>query len=75
MPLTELAEVQRQAERSMADRHGERDERHRGGAEHEPGERHDERKRGEVERYEDICRLCYVRGPEGIIVELAERLG
>jgi hypothetical protein len=30
---------------------------------------------GEVERYEDIFRLCYVRGPEGIIVELAERLG
>ena len=29
---------------------------------------------GEVERYEDIYRLCYVRGPEGIIVELAERL-
>ena len=28
---------------------------------------------GEVERYEDIYRLCYVRGPEGII-ELAERL-
>ena len=30
---------------------------------------------GEVERYEDIFRLCYVRGPEGIIIELAERLG
>jgi len=30
---------------------------------------------GEVERYGDIFRLCYVRGPEGIIVELAERLG
>ena len=30
---------------------------------------------GEVERYGDIYRLCYVRGPEGIIVELAERLG
>lgn len=29
---------------------------------------------GEVERYQDICRLCYVRGPEGIIVELAEAL-
>src|SRR5882724_9096733 len=25
----------------------------------------------EVENYEDIYRLCYVRGPEGIIVELA----
>lgn len=30
---------------------------------------------GEVERYEDIYRLCYIRGPEGIIVELAERIG
>jgi catechol 2,3-dioxygenase-like lactoylglutathione lyase family enzyme len=30
---------------------------------------------GELERYEDIYKLCYVRGPEGIIVELAERIG
>jgi catechol 2,3-dioxygenase-like lactoylglutathione lyase family enzyme len=30
---------------------------------------------GEVERYRDIYRLCYMRGPEGIIVELAEELG
>jgi catechol 2,3-dioxygenase-like lactoylglutathione lyase family enzyme len=30
---------------------------------------------GEVENYEDIYRLCYVRGSEGIIVELAERIG
>lgn len=30
---------------------------------------------GELERYEDSWRLCYVRGPEGILVELAERLG
>src|SRR5215217_4793953 len=30
---------------------------------------------GEVVRYEDIYRLCYVRGPEGIIVMLAERVG
>lgn len=29
---------------------------------------------GEPERYEDSYRLCYVRGPEGIIVELAEKL-
>jgi catechol 2,3-dioxygenase-like lactoylglutathione lyase family enzyme len=29
---------------------------------------------GGVERYEDIYRLCYVRGPEGIILELAEQL-
>ena len=30
---------------------------------------------GEVERYKDVYRLCYVRGPEGIIIELAERIG
>jgi hypothetical protein len=30
---------------------------------------------GEVESYRDICRLCYLRGAEGIIVELAERIG
>lgn len=30
---------------------------------------------GELERYEDRYRLCYVRGPEGIIIELAERIG
>jgi catechol 2,3-dioxygenase-like lactoylglutathione lyase family enzyme len=30
---------------------------------------------GGVERYEDSYRLCYVRGPEGIIVMLAEQLG
>jgi catechol 2,3-dioxygenase-like lactoylglutathione lyase family enzyme len=30
---------------------------------------------GEVERYGDVYRLCYIRGPEGIIVELAERIG
>ena len=30
---------------------------------------------GEVEQYEDVYRLCYVRGPQGIIVELAERIG
>lgn len=29
---------------------------------------------GEVEQYEDRYRLCYVRGPEGIIVSLAEPL-
>jgi hypothetical protein len=29
---------------------------------------------GEVVRYEDAYRLCYVRGPEGIIVMLAEQL-
>ena len=29
---------------------------------------------GGIERYEDIYRLCYVRGPEGILVGLAEKL-
>ena len=29
---------------------------------------------GELARYEDSYRLCYVRGPEGIIVALAEQL-
>ena len=28
----------------------------------------------EVAQYEDSCRLCYVRGPAGIIVALAEQL-
>ena len=30
---------------------------------------------GEVVQYEDKYRLCYVRGPEGIIIALAEELG
>jgi catechol 2,3-dioxygenase-like lactoylglutathione lyase family enzyme len=30
---------------------------------------------GEVVSYEDVYRLCYVRGPEGIIIELTERIG
>ena len=30
---------------------------------------------GELGRYQDRYRLCYVRGPEGIIVELAEQIG
>jgi catechol 2,3-dioxygenase-like lactoylglutathione lyase family enzyme len=29
---------------------------------------------GEVVRYEDSYRLCYVRGPAGILVELAEEI-
>jgi len=29
---------------------------------------------GEVVQYEDVYRLCYVRGPAGIIVALAEEL-
>lgn len=30
---------------------------------------------GEVVQYEDTYRLCYLRGPEGIMVALAEPLG
>ncbi len=30
---------------------------------------------GEVVQYEDSYRLCYIRGPEGIMVALAEQLG
>ena len=30
---------------------------------------------GTVENYADVYRLCYVRGPAGIIVSLAEELG
>ena len=30
---------------------------------------------GEVVRYEESYKLCYVRGPEGIIVELTEQIG
>ncbi len=29
---------------------------------------------GEVAQYEDMYRLCYLRGPEGIIIALAEQL-
>jgi catechol 2,3-dioxygenase-like lactoylglutathione lyase family enzyme len=29
----------------------------------------------EVARYEDEYRLCYVRGPEGILIGLAEQIG
>jgi catechol 2,3-dioxygenase-like lactoylglutathione lyase family enzyme len=30
---------------------------------------------GEVVNYEDVYRLCYVRGPEGIIIGLAQDVG
>ena len=30
---------------------------------------------GELVQYEDTYRLCYMRGPEGIIIGLAEQLG
>nr|WP_144921002.1 VOC family protein [Paenibacillus bovis] len=29
----------------------------------------------EIEQYEESYKLCYVRGPKGIILELAEKLG
>lgn len=29
----------------------------------------------EIQTYEDLYKLCYVHGPEGIIIELAERIG
>lgn len=29
---------------------------------------------GELERYENSYRLCYIRGPDGIIIELAEKI-
>jgi catechol 2,3-dioxygenase-like lactoylglutathione lyase family enzyme len=30
---------------------------------------------GEVQNYENVYKLCYIRGPAGIILELAEKLG
>jgi catechol 2,3-dioxygenase-like lactoylglutathione lyase family enzyme len=30
---------------------------------------------GEVVRYQDLYRLCYIRGPEGILIGLAQQLG
>jgi catechol 2,3-dioxygenase-like lactoylglutathione lyase family enzyme len=30
---------------------------------------------GEIAQYEDLYRLCFLRGPEGFIIGLAERLG
>ena len=29
---------------------------------------------GEIQNYENIYKLCYIRGPEGIILELAEQI-
>jgi len=29
---------------------------------------------GEVVQYEDVYRLCYIRGPEGLLIGLAEQL-
>jgi predicted enzyme related to lactoylglutathione lyase len=30
---------------------------------------------GEVVQYEQAYRLCYIRGPEGLLIGLAEELG
>ena len=30
---------------------------------------------GTVENYEDVYRLCYIRGPEGVLIGLAEQIG
>ena len=30
---------------------------------------------GDVVQYEDIYRLCYIRGPEGLLIGLAQELG
>jgi catechol 2,3-dioxygenase-like lactoylglutathione lyase family enzyme len=30
---------------------------------------------GEVVQYQDMYRLCYIRGPEGILIGLAQQLG
>ncbi len=30
---------------------------------------------GEVVNYQDVYRLCYIRGPEGILIGLAQELG
>jgi predicted enzyme related to lactoylglutathione lyase len=29
---------------------------------------------GELVKYEELYRLCYIRGPEGILIGLAEQL-
>jgi catechol 2,3-dioxygenase-like lactoylglutathione lyase family enzyme len=36
--------------------------------------KHDGQLVGEVVQYEDVYRLCYVRGPEGILLGLAEQI-
>ena len=30
---------------------------------------------GEVVQYEEVYRLCYIRGPEGLLIGLAEQIG
>jgi catechol 2,3-dioxygenase-like lactoylglutathione lyase family enzyme len=38
-------------------------------------EKHGARLVGEVVRYEEAYRLCYIRGPDGLLIGLAEELG
>lgn len=38
-------------------------------------ERHNAQLVGEVVQYENSYRLCYIRGPEGILIGVAEELG
>ena len=38
-------------------------------------QKHDAQLVDEVVQYENIYRLCYIRGPEGILIGLAERIG
>jgi catechol 2,3-dioxygenase-like lactoylglutathione lyase family enzyme len=37
--------------------------------------KHGARLVGEVVQYKDVYRLCYIRGPEGLLVGLAQELG
>ncbi|HEU4664747.1 MAG TPA: hypothetical protein VFS55_12035 [Dokdonella sp.] len=37
--------------------------------------RHGAQLAGEIVRYEDMYRLCYLRGPGGLLIGLAEELG
>lgn len=38
-------------------------------------QKHGARLVGEVVQYEDAYRLCYIRGPEGLLIGLAEQIG
>ena len=37
-------------------------------------DRHGARLVGEIVQYQDVYRLCYIRGPEGLLIGLAEDL-
>jgi predicted enzyme related to lactoylglutathione lyase len=37
--------------------------------------KHGARLVGEVVQYEGVYRLCYIRGPEGLLIGLAEQIG